>query len=216
MYRALIGTASSELFNASRNENLYRCLLRQLIHSPLTDSVTALSQSPDESILKDFGSNPKFRRIDGDVDSSVDLPSALFLLNGESELGSARNARLDHICLISSIFTKFPGAREEGFLDQLREKNPGARISVFRIGRVLAVEGEGRFDSEVLMDKAYEVGSQFLPAKYREISANHLAQAMRLNYETCTPDYKKGDGSENIELLSFVDCMKILGLEERI
>lgn len=216
MYRALIGTASSELFNASTDQKLYRCLLRQLLHSPLTDSVTPLSPSLDETILKNFGSNPKFRRINGDVDSSVDLPSALFLLTGESEEGLPKNARLDHICMISSIFRKFPRPREERFLDLLRENNPGARISVFRISRVLGDQGTSWFDSDVMMDKAYEVGSQFLPAKYREISANHLAQAMRLNYETCTPNFKEGDGSENVELLSFVDCMKILGLEERI
>ena len=92
------------------------------------------------------------------------------------------------------------------------------RISAYRVGMILpsAVKGEKSHfvpsRMETVKEAAYPILSQFLPADYREIESKHLALAMRLNYETCEPDYK----SEKVEMLSFVDCMKIIGLEDKI
>ncbi len=117
-------------------------------------------------------------------------------------------------------------------IEEIEAQYPDARISVFKCGRILDRDDSGhgqvrRDYTENVVDTVYPILSQFLPARYREIDSKHLAQAIRLNFETCNRMYSHvqiynhsvaiyPDPSRKVEYLDFVDCMKIIGLEDRI
>ena len=98
---------------------------------------------------------------------------------------------VDSIVVVTSAFGPSAAARKlNATVDGLAAKFPDARISVFQCGRIIPTdadltEGTNRGWKETILDDTYRIVSQFLPTKYREIEPRHLAQAIRLNYETC-------------------------------
>ena len=203
MYNALVGPSRHKY--ASLRENL----LKQLTKSPTTVSVSASCLSLGHK-KPDNATNSNFSSTDGQV--SNDNPTALFLFDTDPVSLSAA-IKLDHVSFVSPAFRKFPCSRERDFIDSIIRINPDARVSAFRVGYVLGEEPKEAL-AATIVDRAYSVASQFLPTDYREISASHLALAMRLNYETCEPQYREGSGK--VESITFADCMKIIGLEDRI
>ena len=140
------------------------------------------------------------------------------LVIGSCEVVSGLNRSIPNpsFVLLSPIF----GSKDSGkMVEELSSRFPDSRISVFKHGRILCSDAapsflKGRSYLDLALDTSYPIHSQFLPARYREIEASHLAQAIRLNYETCEPSYS--ESLKNVEYLDFVDCMKIIGLEEKI
>ena len=212
MYRALIGMGGPIFSNG---KVFQRLLVNQFLNSSIASSVSVYPPEADKIFLEDFAENPKLMNLESSSLELIETKQALFLTSADL-ISPDTQSGLDHVAFISSIFQKFPSAKEEEFLRQVRARSPKARVTAFRLGRIVSAETGSRSltNIDLIMDKAYELGSQFMPAKYREISAGDLAQAMRLNYETCAPEYLKQ--GEFVETVDFVDCMKILGLEDRI
>jgi hypothetical protein len=127
--------------------------------------------------------------------------------------------KFDSLVFVKSIYSQKLGVCESEIINKSRVEYPALRVSVFKIGRIipdnLGEEASSllpKSKADVVMDNLYPIYSQFLPARFREISPRDLAQAVRLNYETC----EVMNGPEGIEELHYVDCMKIIGLDDRI
>lgn len=98
---------------------------------------------------------------------------------------------VDGIVVLTSAFgSPVAGRKLNSTVESLALKFPEARISVFHCGRIIPTDADlvreqKRSWKEAVLDDSYRILSQFLPTKYREIEPRHLAQAIRLNYETC-------------------------------
>lgn len=226
MYRVIIpGTfAIGEFKSSSLGPHLIRKLVDQFSASPrcseivLEDSIIESKDNPKATSFKRFESSGEWKEllnliITHDISHFKHIP----LKNTDSVVHfssiSQHNKISTHVQNISSLY-------------------PLSRISVFEYGRIMnsdagAPELAGRRFADKAKDLSYPLLSQFLHARYREIEAKHLAQAVRLNYETCermliTPSdlytflAEYADPHQKIEYLNFVDCMKIIGLEEKI
>ncbi len=189
-----------------------------------------------EKLIQQFSASAQCAEIF--VDKSVDVSATNFpkvvpisnfneysrpdrlpnLVIGSCEVLSEFNSSIQNpsFVLLSPIF----GSKGSGkMVEELSSRFPDSRISVFKHSRILCSDAspsfiKGRSYKDITLDTSYPILSQFLPARYREIEASHLAQAIRLNYETCEPSYS--ESLKNVEYLDFVDCMKIIGLEEKI
>ena len=158
-----------------------------------------------------------FKDFDELGDSSMPCFVVSMTESPDPAVGSLSLAGFSHI---GSIFKKFPSKEDLLLYQDLKKAHPGIRISSFRVGRVLPWLRKGDSDDpafiqsrgEKWQDSAYAIGSQFLPARFREIESKDLALAIRLNFETCEPEYT----AEGVEELNFVDCMKIIGSEDKI
>ena len=156
---------------------------------------------------------PKVKESNSDLSDGT---KAFAICTEDDNLGTFVSDQVFSIAVLSPFFrsTKLNQA-----LENWTASFPEARISVFKYGRILSSDADpsflkGRKIPDMLADKSYPIMSQFLPARYRELEARHLAQAIRLNLETCEPEYR--DPLQKVEYLDFTDCMKIIGLEDKI
>ncbi|KAF4674706.1 hypothetical protein FOL46_004234 [Perkinsus olseni] len=99
-------------------------------------------------------------------------------------------------------------------------KNLGTRVSIFKPSLITGepcdqCDGPPTSSTssvkERLIDTLYPIQAQFMRAQYREISADHLALAIRINHEMCVP-------SEGVlmEPLGYEECMRLIGKDEDI
>ena len=215
MYRAIV---SPLRIRDVSYRALRRDLINQFRHSPLCAEVLVAKDEVDVCDDMDtlLGEKVKYLTNYNEL-KGAQLTSVIVGLGG-SLSQEMDGVPVSSYSYVSTIFQKFPSVKEKELFESLRRGSPDVRISAYRVGMVLpsAVKGEKSpfvaSRMETVKEATYPILSQFLPADYREIESKHLALAMRLNYETCEPDYKSG----KVEMLSFVDCMKIIGLEDKI
>jgi hypothetical protein len=121
----------------------------------------------------------------------ADPTPTVLIADLNSDIFDVGVSKIESIALIAPLLGK---ESREKTLDSLVNswvtRAPDARISVFQIGRIIPSSAdlkgaEPQTRLEVIQDNLYPILSQFLPVKYREIEPAHLAQAIRLNYETC-------------------------------
>ena len=168
-----------------------------------------------------------------DVFECSDPTSTVLVSDLSSGIRDVTGSNIQSIALIAPILGKESRDKSlDSVVNSWAARAPDARISVFQIGRIIPSSsnlntGESQTRLEIIQDNLYPILSQFLPVKYREIEPAHLAQAIRLNYETCermslSPPYtylsaaEYLDKTKKVEYLTFADCMKIIGLEDRI
>jgi hypothetical protein len=221
MYRAVIvskPTKNSKI-RALTATLLKRDLVRQFVASPMCSSVAVDIVDTNHPNLKSKLQDSKIVRFSSYSDLAQSSAPNLLVNIGGNLPEDFEVDQVDRLVLVSSIFNR-PD------IDALRRRLKGlvagkpVPVSVFETGHILpsfskedAVEETGmRSKKDVVGDAVYSIGSQFLSAKYREIQSKHLAQAIRLNYETCEGEFD----ANNVEYLNFVDCMKVIGLEEKI
>ena len=213
MYRAIISsigpTAGRPIYQFRKE------LLNQFLNSPMCSSVVVLRDPVmlDES-LKSINNQKltvceSLREVERDgVLNKLIVPEELKETISDLEF-------LDAVTALSSIYKNHDYKRE--ILRKIHSIQPNKRLSLFRLGYMTQSNDVGLDCVPVtniakVVERCYPVASQFLPARFREISPQHLALAVRLNFETC----EFSPSEDGIEQLDFVDCMKIIGLEERI
>ena len=216
MYRAVI---ASNLVKRSTISDLTLAVLRrelvqQFVASPMCSEVVVERSDVDSLIPLNTPAHAKLSSIT--AYSALPKTGARDLIVNVGFGVSPRldAAQIDHLVLVTSIFSK----RQIDTVRQHLSGNPP--ISVFQTGRViptLSLDKGTDISSlrprrQVVEDAMYPIMSQFLPSRFREIQSKNLAQAIRLNYETCAGEYN----AANVEYLDFVDCMKIIGLEDKI
>lgn len=211
MYRAIITSIGP---TAERSVyQLRKELINQFINSPMCESVV-INRDPvilDRSL--DAVKNPKLTVSATLEDLSSDNIRNFLVIPHERQ-ANLEIKNLDGVTAIGSLFRKSDDLKGllSGRIDQA-----DTRLSFFRVGHVMHDE-DPSFDcipvsnTAKLREHLYPIASQFLPARFREISPKHLALAVRLNFETC----EFTAGTNGVEELDFVDCMKIIGLEECI
>ncbi len=214
MYRAIIApvlpTAPRAIFQL-RYE-----LVKQFINSPLCSRVLV---HRDEAILDDSYTklqNQKMTILESIEGNNASDCRSIVVFPHLPVILSTKDLSLDRIVTVESIFKK----SNQGTAYVIKNAEHSANrqnASVFQVGYISPCDGPHPVDVpltavENLYDQLYPIACQFLPARFRNIQAHHLAQAIRLNYETC----EFMAGSEGIEALNYVDCMKVIGLEERI
>jgi hypothetical protein len=218
MYRAIIASLPPrspiaikvlrrDLIEQFANSPLCNFVLVQRDETLLSDTVKRIASSKAQA-FEDFGHLPV-----------SDYPQLLVGL-GPMSPDAIGGLSLTGFCHVGSIFQRCQSKDESILYSDLKRRNVGVRITSFRVGRVLpwfkmGDKGDPAFSQskrEQIEDTAFSIGSQFLPAKYREIESKDLALAIRLNYETCEPELNEN----GVEELNFEDCMKIIGLEDKI
>jgi hypothetical protein len=213
MYRAIIASVQP---SASRQIYQLRAeLIKQFVYSPLCTTVLV---KRDPVILDEALQNikhGKLRTVDaiepmmaGDIRNLVVVPHVIDDLRDEL-------CRADSVVVFDSIFR--PNKQIIKQLPIRSDRQSSVRSSVFLTGHLSPQEDNTMTNipstsMEKVSNFVYPIGSQFLPARFREIQPQHLALAVRLNYETC----EFSAGPDGFEELDFVDCMKIIGLDERI
>lgn len=213
MYRVVIASVQP---SASRQIYQLRAeLIKQFLHSPLCSTVV-VKRNP--VILDETLQNIKHEKlrtvesmqgmITGDVRNLFVAPHVLEVQG--DDLSHAHS-----VVVFDSIFR--PNEEVKKQLQVLSRRQPSVRPSIFLTGHIAPQEDDNitNIPSSVLervTNFMYPIGSQFLSARCREIEPKHLALAVRLNYETC----ESSAGLDGIEELDYVDCMKIIGLDERI
>lgn len=184
MYRVIIpGTFTiGEFKSSSLGPHLIRKLVDQFTASRrcseivLEDCIIEGKDNPKATSLKKFESSGEWKEllnliITHDISYFKHIP----LKNTDSVV------HLSPISQHNKISTHFRN---------LSSLYPQSRISVFEYGRIMNSDAgapalAGRRFTDKAKDLSYPLLSQFLHARYREIEAKHLAQAVRLNYETC-------------------------------
>lgn len=218
MYRAIIASLPSS--SAIGIKALRRDLIEQFAHSPLCSGVLV---QREETLLSDPAkriSSSKVQAFEDFGQLPVSDPPQLLVGFGPMYPYPVNSLNLAGFCHVGSLLRRFPSIDESNLYSDLKRRNVGVRITSFRVGRVLPrFKKEDKDDPEFaqskreqIEDTAFSIGSQFLPAKYREIESKDLALAIRLNFETCEPDFNQN----GVEEINFVDCMKIIGLEDKI
>ena len=213
MYRAIIASVHP---NATRSIYQLRGeLINQFVNSPLCSSVMI---KRDPVILDETIKNLKHQKIimsESTENSTQDTVRNLLIVPDVCDFPDAELSDIDSVVTFGSLYKS--KQKHEEKLKLIRELNPGVRRTVFSTGHVTLLGDEPMTNIpsssfETLINILYPIGSQFLPARFREINPNHLALAVRLNYETC----EFAADSDGIERLDYVDCMKIIGLDDRI
>jgi len=214
MYRAVV-TAIGPNANKSIHQ-LRKELVKQFLNSPACASVVLQR----DAVLLDTSfealNNPKLTVSDSLGDIAEDsLKNLMIVPYGLQTAIGFKPETLDALTAVGTIFKNNDYNME--LLREVSRHHSKKRLSLFRCGHIVQ-EDDIDMDcvpvshAEKLYEHFYTIGSQFLPARFRQISPKHLALAIRLNFETC--EFSPCDSG--IEELDFVDCMKIIGLEERI
>ena len=177
-------------------DNFRRHLLNQFIHSPLCSSISLYEG--DNSEWLDGISSSKIESKPDERSLPDKKAKAFYVQSGKFQMPIDKSEPIDSIGVIVSKYAKFPSAEERRSIEKLISIHPDCRISIFKIGRILPSQDLSnnkpflRSRKDLLADGAYSIMSQFLPVRFREIHANHLALAVRLNYETCQGMSRKG------------------------
>ena len=192
---------------ASTGSSLSEKLLKQLHYSPLCKEIVHFSKRPVTSTF----SSPKIRYCSGDesefskaaVNASLSfLPDAEFL----SDLTPGVTAMLSQAKHLSLVL---PLGRAKSLEASLApELRMASRLSLFLPAYMFdAAEFDRKFlDPRRMKTSAYSIYSQFLPNRFREVSIDDLALALRLNAELCAV----AEGTSKEEL-RFEDIMQIIG-----
>lgn len=166
-------------------------LLEQFSSSPICSDVFLEKSLMERIPVTDNSLKRKIHEIKT-LSKSSEQPALVLLPDHDSAVPD-RNSILhvDGIVVLTSAFgSSAPARKLNSTVESLAQKFPEARISVFECGRIIPNDSdltgeEKRNWKETVLDDSYRIVSQFLPTKYREIGPRHLAQAIRLNYETC-------------------------------
>ena len=212
MYRAIVTSISP---NAQRSVyQLRKELIKQFENSPLCQSVI-IQRDPvllDKSV--ELVSNAKSKVSDSWQQVNKDLLKT-FLISPEGLRDTLELEGVDNVAVVGSIFkTK---DYKKILLPGTPKHKPSQHVSIFGVSYLIE-EDDRSLDhipagnAEKFYKHIYPIASQFLPARFREITPKHLALAIRLNFETC----EFSPTEDGIEELDYVDCMKIIGLDERI
>ena len=219
MYRAIVGSIGDKP-NAALKE-LRLELVKQFRFSPLCANLY-VQEDPiifDTSFADQIGGKVKYydesnKNIFGDKPVFGIIPNSEDLMHNELV-----SRRMGSIAFLSSIYMNRATPDLSEIVKTLRVSSPDARITSFNIGRLIRSESDNkntyscpRSRTEILCDSIYPIYSQFVPSRYREITPKDLALAIRMNYETC----EIMNGNNGAEELNYVDCMKIIGLDDRI
>ncbi|KAF4669299.1 hypothetical protein FOZ61_004589 [Perkinsus olseni] len=158
-----------------------------------------------------------------------------FAETAAQDLGASHITLMSHVGANYARWTKNENAEDEatprnfkdakGLLEYQVEtseilKNLGTRVSIFKPSLITGepcdqCDGPPTSSTssvkERLIDTLYPIQAQFMRAQYREISADHLALAIRINHEMCVP-------SEGVlmEPLGYEECMRLIGKDEDI
>jgi len=218
MYRAIVGSIG-DTPNAALKE-LRLELVKQFRFSPLCANLY-IQKDPiilDTNFADQIGGKVEYyesnKNIFGQKPVFAIIPNSNGLMQNEL---AAR--RMDSIAFLSSIYMNRATPDLSEIVKTLRVSSPDARITSFNIGRLIRSESDNkntyscpRSRTEILCDSIYPIYSQFVPSRYREITPKDLALAIRMNYETC----QIVNGNNGAEELNYVDCMKIIGLDDKI
>lgn len=180
MYHAVISRSGK--WSSILQSNMSQQLVHQFSHSNLCASV-----SSDSGTL----TNPEILWT-SPVKQDTLQNKKLYLQTGAFAVPPVDAKTLAGISVVVSAFRKFPTDEEKKSLELISQLAPACRISIFRIGRVYMnedkdtdIDSDFYFNRNRILDTAYSYMSQFLPVRFREISSIHLAQSIRLNYDTC-------------------------------
>jgi hypothetical protein len=184
MYRVIIPGRFTigDLRNSSVPKHFARKLIQQFGASQrcseiiLDESALEFAESNKAKALCKFESSGEF----GDLKNVV-------IVYDRSHFKSVPLHNTESIVVLSAITQS---KRISQDILSLSSLYPQTRISEFRYSRILSSDAAAadlvaRPLVEKMKDVSYPILSQFLPARYREIDAKHLAQAVRLNFETC-------------------------------
>lgn len=190
MYRALISSVGScpsrELLA------LQRSIVDQFRHSPYCSTVLVEGDAPHEPLSDEARHKVEYNVHDERLRDSTSARTVVVQFSGQSELSKLlRDVKVDSWNEVQPIRDPYPTSYQIQNLTTLRKLNPVVRFSVFRFGRLVLPVTERKsplkdgLDRMTLMDSLYSIYAQFLPVRYRELPSDQLAQAVRLNYETC-------------------------------
>ncbi len=223
-YRAIISNIGKSA-HAPELVHLRRSLVQQFTHSPFCSRILIQRSEEDLSV------EVLLREIPGKSDgftSTKDIyipdihPNDLVVqlpFSTPIEFDGECMKRITSWNIVQPIRTSFPNSSQAVIIQNLTGLAPHVRITAFRYGRLCLSNQiskdayNGSLSSKRIADLFYSIYSDFLPVKYRAILTENLAQAIRLNYETCIADNL---ASEKIEDLNFEHFMRIIGLEDRI
>ncbi|KAF4672597.1 hypothetical protein FOL47_000348 [Perkinsus chesapeaki] len=155
-----------------------------------------------------------------------------FAETAAQEVGASHITLMSHIAADHSKWGKgtegkgMPKGFKEakGLLEYRIEKSDvlkslGTRVSIFKPSLIIGEQSDqcelpGLASvpiKEKLVNIMYPIQAQFMLAQYREISAEHLALAIRINHEMCVPPE-----GVLMEPLGYEECMKLVGKDEAI
>lgn len=235
MYRAIISTTGGNAKNF-KLEELRKALVRQFIHSPFTPTIAVevnQADSPMESLIAAHPSRIQTFSSISELETQDMRNIVIQLSEGATLWEQARGLSVASWNFVAPIHARSPGLGHAELAHDIHKADPGIRICDFQYGRLILPDRvkvdyyKGKMDLDQLKDTAYSIYSQFLPTRYREINTDELAQAIRLNFETCagmtTIHYilhvhSIGDTKDarGVETMSFEDCMQIIGRDDRI
>jgi hypothetical protein len=184
MYRVIIPGRFTigDLRNSSVPKHFARKLIQQFgasqrcIEIIVDEPALEFTESNKAKALSKFESSGEF----GDLKNVV-------IVYDRSHFKSVPLQNTESIVVLSAIWQS---KRTSQDILSLSSLYPQTRISEFQYSRILnsdaaAADLVARPLVEKMKDVSYPILSQFLTARYREIDAKHLAQAVRLNFETC-------------------------------
>jgi len=190
-YKALV-------LSTNLSSSLTQKLLIQLHYSPLCKEIVLSSSA--QSSTDQTSISPKIHQITPDsLPAASQNTSLAFALDPASVANLITNIQspIPHVSVVLPIFSKFS---EQSLNSQ--------RLSLFRPAFVYDASELGPdrrlFDCERMKAASYAVFSQFLPSKYREVSADDLALALRLNAELCASEGR-------VEELGRTEIFQVIG-----
>ena len=204
-----------------------RYLLRQLVVSPICKEI-GIFGSNGRALLNEISKwkgvseaslmkvNLDESKSNGNAYQSVafNVSKEGCLKDSEDFVKKAQN--VSHFNFLSDL----RGSGESDLLQLLKDVGFRGRTSVFKTAMILP--GSTETDNELslftrISHTSYPIISQFLPVRYRQVYADDLALAIRLNAELCLPEHQK-DASEQytVERLFYSDCMQVIGRDDLI
>ncbi|EER17899.1 hypothetical protein Pmar_PMAR027615 [Perkinsus marinus ATCC 50983] len=157
-----------------------------------------------------------------------------FAETAAQQLGASHVALMSHVSANYSNKTTsddaMPGNFREakGLLEYRIEtsevlKSLGTRVSLFKPALITGEPSDqceappavstssSSSVKERLIQALYPIKAQFMRTQYREISADHLALAVRINHEMCVPSE-----GVSMEPLGYEECMRLIGKDDDI
>jgi hypothetical protein len=171
------------------NDYLSSQLLKQFLLSPFCRSVTLLGHKH----LTDSKFTSKL------IDACSDSQHYNLYVSASGKKQDNIEISTDHITSLQKLTDS---------ASDLSLQHPAVpRLSIFRPYFITEPTSQSSMKSVLL--RVYPIVSQFAAVKYREISAEDLALAIRLNAEIC-------DSLSRVEYLFYSDIMRVIGKSDQI